>query len=147
MRNFHVFPRIVLATVPALLLMVSAACHKQVPEQAVRAQLAALQAAMDARDATAVRDLLATDFIGEQGLEKRGAHQLAAGLFLRYREVSAKIGPIQVEVLDPSNAIARFHSCNPCFRGQPCRFITTNTKRIVSVPCRCWGCIGGFDWT
>ena len=109
MRNFHVFPRIVLATVPTLLLMVSAACHNQVPEQAVRAQLAALQAAMDARDATAVRDLLATDFIGEQGLEKRGAHQLAAGLFLRYREVSAKIGPIQVEVLDPSNAIARFN--------------------------------------
>ena len=58
MRNFHVFPRIVLATVPTLLLMVSAACHKQVPEQAVRAKLAALQAAMDARDATAVRDLL-----------------------------------------------------------------------------------------
>ena len=56
MRNFHVFPRIVLATVPTLLLMVSAACHKQVPEQAVRAQLAALQAAMDARDSAAAQN-------------------------------------------------------------------------------------------
>jgi len=108
MRNFHAFPHFVIAAVLALLLMVTAVCHKQAPEPAVRAQLAALQAAMDARDSAAVRDLLATDFIGEQGLDKRGAHQLAAGLFLRYREVGAKIGPIQVEVRDSSNAIARF---------------------------------------
>ena len=43
------------------------------PEQAVRQQIEAMQAAIDARDAGAVDDLLADDFIGEDGLDRQGA--------------------------------------------------------------------------
>ena len=53
-------------------------------------------------------DLLAEDFIGNKGLDRRGARQLAAAVFLRHREVAAKVGPVSVELRGESDAIARF---------------------------------------
>lgn len=90
------------------LALLSAGCAGPVPEQAVRAQLQALQAAIDARDAGAVQELLADDFIGNDGLDRRGARQLAAGMFLRYRDVDAKLGPVEVELRGDTDAVARF---------------------------------------
>ncbi|WP_447937085.1 nuclear transport factor 2 family protein [Thermomonas fusca] len=86
-----------------------AGCTRPAPEQAVRAQLQALQAAIDARDSDAVADLLAEDFIGNEGLDRRGAKRLAAGLFLRYRDVGAKLGPVEVELRGEADAVARFN--------------------------------------
>lgn len=91
-----------------LVMALLAACKGETPEQAVRAQVEALQAAIDARDAGAVHALLAIDFIGNEGLDRRGARQLAAGVFLRYRDVGAKVGPVRVEVRGTDNAVARF---------------------------------------
>lgn len=90
------------------LLLVLAGCSRSDPEQAVRAQLEVLQQAIDARDAGAVADLLAEDFVGNDGLDRRGAKQLAAGVFLRHREVGARLGPITVELRGEGEAIARF---------------------------------------
>lgn len=92
----------------ALLLLALGGCGGPPPEQAVRAQIAALQAAIDARDAGGVADLLAEDFIGNDGLDKRGARRLAAGIFLQYRDVSGRIGPVRVELRGEKDAIARF---------------------------------------
>jgi len=89
-------------------LCASAACHRATPEQAVRRQVEALQAAIDARDASAVNNLLAEDFVGNQGMDRRGARQLAAAVFFRHREVGAKLGPVSVEMRGESDAIARF---------------------------------------
>ena len=55
-----------------------------------------------------VEDLLAEDFVGNDGLDRRGARQLAAGVFLRHRDVSATLGPVQVELRGREDAIARF---------------------------------------
>ncbi|HMT37863.1 MAG TPA: nuclear transport factor 2 family protein, partial [Thermomonas sp.] len=90
------------------LLLVLAACSRSDPEQAVRAQVDALQQAIDARDAGAVEDLLAEDFIGNEGMDRRGAKQLAAGVFLRHREIGARLGPVTVELRGEREAIARF---------------------------------------
>ena len=84
------------------------ACGVERPEQAVRAQVAALQAAIDARDAGDIEALLAQDFVGNEGLDRRGARQLAAAVFLRHREVAAKVGPVSVEMRGEGEAIARF---------------------------------------
>lgn len=84
------------------------ACSKPPPEQAVRAQLQALQAAIDARDAGAVEDLLAADFVGNDGLDRRAARRLATGIFLRHRAVNARIGPVDVVLHGPMDATARF---------------------------------------
>ena len=91
-----------------ILLLALAACSREAPEQAVRKQVEALQAAIDARDAGAVHGLLADDFVGNDGMDKRGARQLAAAVFLRHREVGAKVGPVAVELRGDHEAIARF---------------------------------------
>ena len=88
--------------------VLAGACSRTSPEQAVRDRIGAMQEAIDARDAGAVNDLLADDFVGNEGLDKRGARQLAVAMFLRYRDVSAKLGPATVELRGGRDAIARF---------------------------------------
>ncbi len=89
-------------------LVALAACSRDTPEQAVRKQVEAMQAAIDARDAGDIDGLLADDFIGNEGMDRRAAKQLAAAVFLRHRDVSAKVGPVSVELRGDSEAIARF---------------------------------------
>ena len=103
-RGFQRFLSVVALVVAGML----AGCGGEAPEQAVWAQLAALQAAIDARDAGAVDDLLAQDFIGNDGMDRRAAKQLAVGVFLRHRDVGAKLGPITVEPRGDAEAVARF---------------------------------------
>lgn len=91
-----------------LLIGVMAACSRTPPEQAVRQQLEALQSAIDARDAGAVHDLLANDFIGNGGMDRRGARQLAVAVFLRHRDVGARMGPVTVELRSETEATASF---------------------------------------
>lgn len=90
----------------ALLLL--AACGGPPPEQAVRAQIVAMQAAIDAKDASKVAELLAEDFVGNDGMDKRAAKRMAAGIFLQYRNASGRIGPVSVELRGDDDAIARF---------------------------------------
>jgi hypothetical protein len=94
------------AALAACLLL--AACSRVSPEQAVMDRIGAMQEAIDARDAGALDDLIADDFVGNDGLDKRGARQLAVATFLRYREVSAKLGPAKVELRGEHDAVARF---------------------------------------
>jgi hypothetical protein len=107
----HRFPR-ARPRFPAWLALAAclfaAGCTRQSPEQQVRARIVALQQAIDARDAGDVDAMLADDFIGNEGIDKRGARQLAAGMFLRYRDVSAKLGPATVELRGERDAVARF---------------------------------------
>ncbi|MGV8944311.1 nuclear transport factor 2 family protein [Thermomonas sp.] len=91
-----------------LLIMVLAACSRTLPEQAVRDQLEGLQQAIDARDAGAVHDLLAADFVGNGGMDRRGARRLAAGVFLRHRDVAARVGSVSVHLRGETEASANF---------------------------------------
>jgi hypothetical protein len=84
------------------------ACARTPPEQALRDTIAQLQRDIRTRDADAVTSVLADDFVGNEGMDRRGARQLAAGTFLRYREVGAKLGPLQVEMRGERHATVRF---------------------------------------
>jgi len=84
------------------------ACARTPPEQALRDTIAQLQRDIGARDADAVTSVLADDFVGNEGMDRRGARRLAAGTFLRYREVGAKLGPLQVEMRGDRHATVRF---------------------------------------
>lgn len=84
-----------------------AGCNRTPPEEALRARVAALEAAVDARDAGALRDFLADDFIGPGGMDEAGARRLAQGMFLRYRDVGTRLGPLAVELQD-RHATVRF---------------------------------------
>ncbi|HSD16165.1 MAG TPA: nuclear transport factor 2 family protein [Thermomonas sp.] len=107
MQQFRGFQRFI-ASAAILAMLLLAACAKDDPEQAVRRQVEAMQAAIDARDAGDVEDLLAQDFVGNDGMDRRAIRQLAAGIFLRHREVTANVGPVSVELRGETDAIARF---------------------------------------
>lgn len=107
MQHSRGFPRMRLLQA-LLLALLAVACSRASPEQAVRAQVAAMQAAIDTRDASDVEALLAADFIGNDGIDRRAMKQLAAAVFLRHRDVAAKVGPVSVELRGQTDAIARF---------------------------------------
>ena len=83
-------------------------CARSDAEAEVRAGIAQLQEAIDARDAGDIEALLADDFVGNDGLDRRGARRLAAGVFLRHRDVAAVLGPVTVELRGERDAVARF---------------------------------------
>jgi len=80
-------------------LLMLLACSRESPEQALRARMAALQAAIEARDPGDVRRVLAEDFVGPGGMDRERAVRLAQVTFLRHREVGVAIaGPLQLRM-------------------------------------------------
>ena len=88
-------------------LAVLAGCVQSDPEQALRASVSSLQAAVAARDAGAIEDRLAEDFVGPEGLDRQGAQRMAQLVFLRHRQISATLGPLDVSMQD-DHATVRF---------------------------------------
>ena len=84
------------------------ACARTPPEQALREVIGELQQAIDARDAGELDRFLAEDFVGNEGLDRRGIRRLAAALFLQHRQVGARIGPLDVQLTDDRHATVRF---------------------------------------
>lgn len=83
------------------------ACHLTPPEQALRDTVGSLQQAIEERDSADLRDTLAEDFIGPEGLDRNGARRLAQGLFLRNREIGVTLGRLDV-------ALQREHATVHC---------------------------------
>ena len=92
----------------AWLVLLLGACSVSDREQQLRQQIRALQEAIDRRYVGDVEALLADDFVGNEGMDRRGARQLAAAVFLRHREVAARIGLVEVELRGQDDAVARF---------------------------------------
>lgn len=90
------------------LLVVLPACSRTPPEQALRDTIGELQQAIDERDAGEVENFLAADFVGNDGLDRTAARRMAAAVFLRHRQVGARIGPLGLELTDASHATVRF---------------------------------------
>jgi hypothetical protein len=91
-----------------LALLIGAGCSHAPPEEALRDTVAELQATIDARDAGGSEGYLAEDFIGPEGMDRRGARRLAAATFLRFRDVSARLGPLKVSLQDEQHATVEF---------------------------------------
>ena len=75
-------------------------CRSDPPEAALRASVAELEAAVEARDAGALEDLLAGDFVGPGGMDRTSAERLARLSFLRHREVDVALGPLDIAIRD-----------------------------------------------
>lgn len=89
------------------LLALLAACSRPAPEEALRATIAEMQAAVEARDASALQDRLAEDFIGPESMDRDGARRLAQVVFLRNRRIGATLGPLDV-TMQGETATVRF---------------------------------------
>jgi len=95
--------------VAAMLVAVAfCACARTPPEQALRERIDLLQRNIEAREANDVADALADDFVGNQGMDRREARRMAAGVFLRYRRVGATFGPLQVRMHGDTRATVSF---------------------------------------
>ena len=79
-------------------LVLLAGCGGAPPEEALRAAVAGLHDAVEARDPAAVQDVLADDFIGNDGLDRDGARRMAALYLMRHGEVGVTPGPLDVEM-------------------------------------------------
>ena len=84
--------------VAGMALSILLACTKTPPEQALRDTIADLQAAVEARDASAMESFLADDFIGPDGMDRDGARRMAALYLMRHDSVGATTGPLTVQM-------------------------------------------------
>ncbi len=84
-----------------------AACTRAGPEDAIRAQVAALQSAIEQRSASDVADVLDEDFIGPQSMDRRAARQMAAVLMLRHQRIGVLMGPVEVALQGNDRATVR----------------------------------------
>jgi hypothetical protein len=90
------------------LAVAMAACGRAGPEQRLRETMGELQTAIEKKDAAALDDVLAEDFIGPGALDRAGARRMAQLIFLRHGAVGANVGPVTVE-MQPGHATARFN--------------------------------------
>ena len=88
-------------------LLLAAGCSRTPPETALRETLAAMEAAIDARDAAALARHLDDDFIGPAGMDRDAARRTAALYFLQHASVSVVPGPWSIE-LDDTHARVSF---------------------------------------
>ena len=90
------------ATVAGMLLatlaLLSAACSRTPPEEALRAKIAAMEDAAETRDAAGLAAHLAGDFVGPGGMDRDRFRRTAALLWLRSSDVGVTLGPLDVEV-------------------------------------------------
>ncbi len=101
---------VVLLPICVLLL---AACSRTPPEQSLRRSIAQMQTAIEKRDASTLADGIARDFIGPDGMDRKGAQRLAAVVFLQNRQVGVTLGPLDIQ-LQPGGA--RVH-CTAALTG------------------------------
>ena len=88
----------VVAALLAMLALLSAACSRTPPEEALRAKIAAMEDAAETRDAAGLAAHLAGDFVGPGGMDRDRFRRTAALLWLRSSDVGVTLGPLDVEV-------------------------------------------------
>lgn len=99
---------VVFALLLSLATMVSTSgCRREPPEAALRATIAELQGAIDARDAGDVAALLSDDFVGPGGMDRDATRRYAAVVLMRHRAISTTIGPLDIALQD-DHARVRF---------------------------------------
>ncbi|MDN5781404.1 MAG: nuclear transport factor 2 family protein [Luteimonas sp.] len=80
------------------MLALAAGCRRESAEQALRRDIASLQAAIESRDARGMAKFLADDFVGNDGLDRDGARRLAAVYFMRNARIGITPGPLDIRL-------------------------------------------------
>jgi hypothetical protein len=89
------------------LLLALSACSREPEEQRLRAAIAAMQEAAEARRPAAVVEWVSEDFSGSHDLDRERLRRLVQAQMLGNREVGVTLGPLEVE-LDGAHATVRF---------------------------------------
>ncbi|MFE0500225.1 nuclear transport factor 2 family protein [Lysobacter soli] len=114
--------------VAACLALLTVACGRTPPEERLRETMGELQAAIEQKDAAALDEVLAEDFVGPSGLDRNGARRLAQLMFLRHGAIGANVGPVAID-MTPGHATARFNVALTGSSGQ----LLPDTARLYDV--------------
>lgn len=87
--------------------MLASACTRTAPEQALRDTVAAMQQHIASRDASALHALIDEEFVGPEGMDRRGARQMATVTMLRHRSVGVTSGPLDLQLQGDDRASVR----------------------------------------
>ena len=98
-----VFTALVLAT-----LGLATGCSRTPPEQALRETIAAMEAAAEARDSSALVANFAEDFAGPEGMDRDQFRRYLALIWLRNQDVGVTLGPLAVELVGQDRARVDF---------------------------------------
>lgn len=91
-------PLALVAVLMALALL--AGCRGDSAEEALRRDIASLQAAIEARDAGKMAKFFADDFVGNDGMDRDDARRLAALYFMRNAQIGVTPGPLDIQLQD-----------------------------------------------
>jgi ketosteroid isomerase-like protein len=92
----------------ALVLLALQACSAPATEEALRATIAGMQAAAQARDAAALAEAISEDFVGPEGMDREQFRRLAAVTWLRDREIGVSLGPLDLALVGSEGARVEF---------------------------------------
>ncbi|AMJ56842.1 MULTISPECIES: nuclear transport factor 2 family protein [Stenotrophomonas] len=92
----------------AVIMLLLAACGRELPEQRLRTTFAAMQENVEAGKPGAFMDAVAPDFVGNQGLDRAGLERLLRGQLLLNAKVAIQTGPLRVEMGEGGTATVRF---------------------------------------
>ncbi len=99
--------RAIAAVLAMAVVLLAGACSRPPPEQRLREQLAAMQAALEERDARAFMDGVAADFSGNGAMDRAALQQLVRAQVLANASIGLTLGPADVELLG-DRATVRF---------------------------------------
>lgn len=101
------FRRLARAGLLLLALAALAACARDTPDTALRAQLQRMQTAASERKASDFMEGVAADFVGNEGMDRAALHNLMRAQVLGNSTIGVTTGPVEIEEKD-GQATLRF---------------------------------------
>lgn len=95
--RLQTFRRLAGAGLLLLALAALAACAPDTPETALRAQLQRMQTAATERRASDFMEGVATDFVGNEGMDRAALHNLMRAQVLGNSTIGVTTGPVEIE--------------------------------------------------
>ena len=80
------------------LALLLAGCARTPPEESLRRSIDRMHDAIEARDAVALADGMAPDFIGPDGMDRKAAQRLAQVVFFRNQDVGVTVGAMDIQM-------------------------------------------------
>jgi hypothetical protein len=122
-----------------MLILALSGCSREAEETRLRATIADMQAAAEARRPAAVVESVSAEFVGSHGLDRDGLRRLLQAQMLGKAQVGVSLGPLDVE-LQAGEARVRFVALTTGGSGR----LLPEQARAYRVSSR-WRLEGG-DW-
>ncbi len=97
-------------TILISLLLLLGSCGGEGPEAEIRANIASMQHAVEARESGAAVEYMAEHFAGSHGLDKQGLRRILMAQFLQHKNITVAITHLDIEVNEYNPVSARMEA-------------------------------------